>query len=372
MLTKGDDYPIHQTPDPIAYSGTDRNFYDRYFFNGYSRDGSIYFACALGVYPHLNIMDASFSVIVDGVQHAVHASRIMHMERLDLQVGPIAIEIVEPLEKLRIKIADGENDIHGDLMFTRRSAPLEEPRFQFRKGPRTLFDYTRLTQNGSWVGSLSVKGRAVDVAPEDYVGTRDRSWGVRPIGASDVQPLAPEGEPQFYWIWVPLNFGDRSSFYHINADGDGKPWNESGAVVKAVGEGGAPESQKMASCRSEITFKPGTRHASAVKIFMQDEEARETRIDISIERNFYMTGLGYMHGEWGHGHFKGELATGYESFDLASLDENHLHHLHVQALAVATMTLPSGEVLEGRGIVEQLILGPHGPSGFKDFMDLAP
>ncbi|MCZ6711093.1 MAG: hypothetical protein O7B25_12080, partial [Gammaproteobacteria bacterium] len=26
MLTKADDYPIHQTPEPIAYSGTDRNF----------------------------------------------------------------------------------------------------------------------------------------------------------------------------------------------------------------------------------------------------------------------------------------------------------------------------------------------------------
>ena len=35
MLTKGDDFPIHQTPEPIAYTGAVRNFYDRYFFNGY-------------------------------------------------------------------------------------------------------------------------------------------------------------------------------------------------------------------------------------------------------------------------------------------------------------------------------------------------
>lgn len=39
MLTKGDDFPLHQTPEPVAYSGTARNFYDRYFFNGYSADG---------------------------------------------------------------------------------------------------------------------------------------------------------------------------------------------------------------------------------------------------------------------------------------------------------------------------------------------
>ena len=49
MLTKADDFPIHQTPEPIAYSGTDRNFYDRYFFNGYNPDGSGFFAVAFGV-----------------------------------------------------------------------------------------------------------------------------------------------------------------------------------------------------------------------------------------------------------------------------------------------------------------------------------
>lgn len=36
MLSKGDDFPLHQTAEPVAYAGTDRNFYDRYFFNGYA------------------------------------------------------------------------------------------------------------------------------------------------------------------------------------------------------------------------------------------------------------------------------------------------------------------------------------------------
>ena len=77
MLTKGDDYPLHQTPEPVAYAGTDRNFYDRYFFNGYAPDGSGFFAVALGIYPHLNIADAHFSTIRDGVQYNLHASKEM-------------------------------------------------------------------------------------------------------------------------------------------------------------------------------------------------------------------------------------------------------------------------------------------------------
>ena len=40
MITAGDDYPIHQTPEPVQQVFTgDRNFYDRFFFNGYWREG---------------------------------------------------------------------------------------------------------------------------------------------------------------------------------------------------------------------------------------------------------------------------------------------------------------------------------------------
>ena len=46
MISKGDDFPIHQLPAPVAEVGTERNFYDRYFFNGYSEDGSIFFGAA--------------------------------------------------------------------------------------------------------------------------------------------------------------------------------------------------------------------------------------------------------------------------------------------------------------------------------------
>ena len=52
MITKADDYPVHQTPDPIAHAQSDRNFYDRFFFNGYapgaSEDG--FFAAAMGAW----------------------------------------------------------------------------------------------------------------------------------------------------------------------------------------------------------------------------------------------------------------------------------------------------------------------------------
>ena len=98
MLTKGDDYPIHQLPLPVSEVGSERNFYDRYFFNGYSKEGDIFFAAVLCVYPNLNIMDGSFVVVREGVQHNCRYSRVMGLERLDTQVGALQVEVIEPLK----------------------------------------------------------------------------------------------------------------------------------------------------------------------------------------------------------------------------------------------------------------------------------
>ena len=113
-LTWGDDYPIHQAPEPVAYAGTDRNFYDRYFFNGYGAEGDgddLFFAAAFGVYPHLNIADAAFCVMRQGKQVNLHASRWLKMERMDLTVGPITIAVETPLQRLKLVVAAPEQDL---------------------------------------------------------------------------------------------------------------------------------------------------------------------------------------------------------------------------------------------------------------------
>src|SRR5439155_11370079 len=212
-LSKGDDYPIHQTSETIAFAGTDRNFYDRYFFNGYSTTAgdTAFFAVAFGVYPHLNIADAAFVVVTNGVEVALHASRCLEMERMDLSVGPISIDVVEPLAKLRIRVDAPQQRIKADVTFTRRSAPIEEPRFVRRIGPRTLMDYTRLTQNGRYQGWIELDGAREPI--DGFVGTRDRSWGVRPVGVRDPQPPSPAAPPQFFWLWAPTNFEGASLFF---------------------------------------------------------------------------------------------------------------------------------------------------------------
>lgn len=355
VLTRADDFPVHQTPEPIAYAGTDRNFYDRYFFNGYAPDGSGFFALAFGVYPHLDIADAHFSFIRNGQQYALHASCELGMERLALKVGPIAIEVIEPLQKIRVKIEECDG-IAGEFTFEGRAFPIEEPRFIHRIGPRAFMDYTRMTQNGRYSGWIALDGIREDLAA-GTVGTRDRSWGVRPIGARDPQPMPGHPVPSFFWQWTPINLGQGSLFFHINADPQGNAWNTRAAW--APDDAGMDDIVEGRGALT-ATVQDGTRwpNGGALELELPNGPAR---IDLAPIARFQMKGLGYTHPTWGHGLHHGPLAVEREHFDLASIDPAMLENRHVQVLCRA-----SGDG-DGLGVFEQLILGPYAPLGLADF-----
>lgn len=364
MLSKGDDYPLHQTPEPVAFSGTDRNFYDRYFFNGYDPELNLFFAAALGVYPHLEITDASFCLMIDGQQHNVRASRHLNGERLDMQVGPIAIRIIEPLQQLSVSLAANDSGITADLIFTGRHAPIEEPRFIRRNGARAFMDYTRMTQNGGWSGTISMHGKTIDVGALQCLGTRDRSWGVRPVGTTDSQPPVGGSLAQFYWLWCPFNFDDAATFYHSNDDGNGLPWNRRG-VVAALDAPAHDLDGPAWTC----TYHPGTRRIASASLDLGEERGRIVYQPTGA--HFYMMGLGYTHPEWGHGMDHGPLAVACDAIDLASMNDNDPRFLHIQALAFAEWHR-DGKVSRGVGVIEQMLIGPHAPSGFAGLLDGAP
>lgn len=359
-LSFGDEYPIHQTPDPIAFSGTDRNFYDRYFFNGYAPDGGGFFALAFGVYPHLDIADAHFCFIRDGVQHNLHASCELGMERMMMRVGPIAIEVVEPLNRIRVTI-DETDGIAGEFEFTGRSHPIEEPRFVHRVGPRAFMDYTRMTQNGHFTGWISCGGVREEMA-SGTMGTRDRSWGIRPIGARDPQPNPGHEAPQFFWQWTPMNLEEGSLFFHINADAHGNAWNTraafapDGASAGEIAEGAATlSSQTQAGTRW-----PTGGVLSGINFAGSGGQGVTQELTLIPLLRFQMKGLGYTHPIWGHGMHHGPLETQREDYDLASIDPAQLHNRHVQM--ICRIEDANGKQ-KGIGVFEQLILGPYVPLG---------
>lgn len=351
---------MHQTPEPVALCGSDRNFYDRYFFSGFTADGACYFAVAFGVYPNLNLADAHFSVVLDGVQYCLHASRYLYQERMNLQVGPIRIEVLEPLQRLRVVVEAGHG-IEACLEFVGRAFPIQEPRFTHRFGTRTFMDLTRLTQNCRCSGWITVDGRRVPF-DEGSLGTRDRSWGVRPLGAADTQPLAPSIKPSVFWVWAPVHFPNHSVFFHVMADEAGAAWNTHAVICP---DGAQPSDMQHSSAPEvKVLLQPGTRHAAGAQVFVP---VQGQTVCLSFERiaRFQMKGIGYGHPSWAHGTFKGELMVEREDYVLSDVNPLSPENVHVQDLSRVTMTNPDGSTVVGMGIFEMTIVGDYLPLGLK-------
>lgn len=369
MLNPLDDFPVHQTSQPLAHPASgDRNVYDRYFFNGYDRDGELFFAAAMGLYPNRRVIDASFSVVTDGTQRSVHASGRAPADRTHTTVGPVRVEVQEPLRRLRL-LVEREDDlgIAADLTFAARTVVVEEPRFTRHEGAVTVFDYTRLAQWGTWRGTLRVDGVEHRVDPVTHLGSRDRSWGIRPVGE------APGGAPshrlpQFFWLWAPLHFEDRCTHFDVNEEADGRRWHQTGVVVPLLEPGVEPFDptvpEPMRDVGWSIDWEPGTRRARSATIDLVPWRGKPHHIELEPLLTFPMKGIGYLNPDWGHGAWKGELVVGRSEAVVADLDPEALEHVHVQQLVRARW----GDRV-GVGVLEQLAINEHEPSGLTGLLD---
>ena len=75
-----------------------------------------------------------------------------------------------------------------------------------------------------------------------------------------------------------------------------------------------------------------------------------------------MLGIGYGHPQWRHGAWKGELEVGGDRFDLPVETPTALEHIHVQSIVRATTIGALGHH-QGIGVLEQLAIGRHDPTG---------
>ncbi|OYN82752.1 hypothetical protein [Mycolicibacterium sphagni] len=368
MLTPFDDYPIHASADPIATpASADPNHYDRYWFNGHQRDGDFYFGASMGHYPVRGGIDAAFSIVKDGIEHSVFASGAMPQDR-STAIGPIRIEVIEPMRVIRFVVEPNDHGITCDLTFRATTVAIEEPRQQRRTVEGVLLtDHTRLTQWGTWEGAIAVDGDEVAVHPTQVSGTRDRSWGIRPVG--DQVPVLREPMPfQVFWLWAPLHFGDRFTHFAFHEHEDGRRWLETAQVLAPLAADTAPWSRTgVRECHDiayDIEWEPGRRELRRARLSFQDPVEGATHIEIEKVFTFRMRGIGYWHPYWSHGSNHGVLETGRESIALDDFDPTDFASIHLQNLVLATM----GD-RRGVGVVEQIAIGPHQPSGLTGFTD---
>src|SRR4051794_17777133 len=295
-----DEFPIHQVPLSLAHVGTsDRNFYDRCYFNAHDRSGEQFLVTGFGVYPNLGVMDA-YAVLRRGdVQHAVRFSDALSHDRMNQRVGGYRIEVVEPLRRLRLVCERPDPGLGFDLTWEGSFPAVHEQPHLMRAGARAILDASRFAQVGTWSGLIRVDGDDLAVTPETWVGSRDRSWGIRPVGEGE-PPGRDAAEPMagFWWLYVPLRFDDFAVVLIVQEQPDGfRTLNDATRIWPdgRIEQSGWP--------RVEIRYRPGTRHPEHATIHCTAAGGEALPIEVDT-LTFVGLNVGAGYGgdpDWGHG-----------------------------------------------------------------------
>ena len=375
-----DEYPIHQAPLSMEHVvSSDRNAYDRTYFNAHDRTGDLFLVTGFGVYPNLGVKDAYATVRHGDHQVTVRMSDAIGTgaddDRLHPQVGPYRIEVIEPLHKVRLICEAGDHGVEFDLTWTGSFPVLEEPAHVMRQGGKVILDACRFAQVGTWAGTLRLDDIEWTATDDVWVGTRDRSWGIRPVGEPEPPGRATaEADPDFgfWWMYTPLRFDDYAIVLIAQEDANGhRILSEAVRVWPA--ESGRHDEQ-LGWPRFDVHYRPGTRSPAGTTVHLTEPDGTPFTMEIETVgdgRGFValMAGPGYGGDpDWGHGQWRGR--DWIERFEVDTTDPAVAGRIpfgmsdHVGRARIGDA--------EGWGLFEHATIGVHRPSGFDDFFAVAP
>lgn len=356
-ITGFDEFPFHQHPLPFGVPATtDPKFNDGYFFAFYAADW--YVVAVLRLHPNVNVIDAGVSIAHADRQRAVRFSRALRPRQEELFVGPLRLEIVEPMRTVRLTLDDSPLGATFDVVLETQAPPVVENRYQHYKYGALVNDTLRYTQVVKASGRAQVDGQELDL--DGWYGLRDHSWGVRtslgvPVRIGGTERTGEESDDRAIRFWVPFQVDDASDgahcgFFNTHEDADGRVLDFEGRLDFADGR-----SVGLVSLEHDLSYEPGTPRPTGGSIVLVDEEGEKHRYSMSASGTpADVHGVGY-YGGWHDGRSGGNW-RGVE----------HMEHDEYDASAAAHPTAPDHVPAKRRmGPTEYPMFmtydGPHGP-----------
>ncbi len=369
-LSPLDDYPVHQIAETMRHVATsDRNFYDRYYFNLHGCSDELFLVMGLGQYPNLGVQDAFVVATRNGIHRVVRASRELGADRMDTRVGPLQIEVLEGLKRLRLVVEPNEHGIELDLTWEGAVPAYEEPRHFIRSFGRVTFDTMRLAQTGRWSGTLRLGDETFAITPDRWWGARDRSWGVRPVGEAEPPGIRASagGGGGGLWSYAPMQFPDFSILYICQETADGQRILEDATRVFPEGSGREPES--LGRPEFDFEFVSGTRSVRRAVLHLHEPDGRPLDVEVRPILPLYVgVGTGYgMDSDWRHGMYQGPLVVQGLTLDQSKPEDKARMFGLVDNVARFEL---DGHI--GYGLFEYALFGAYERFGFKSFNDVAP
>jgi hypothetical protein len=290
LLTPLDDSPWHQLPTTFDHVGTsDPRFFDRLWFAAYDRRGESAVQFTLGVYQNMNVADGGAVVIQNGKQHNVRASRELR-PRFAHECGPLAIEVLEPLKRLRLTIAPNSGDLSGELEWS-GILPAQEERHHFKRvRGREVENYSRYDQIGECSGWLDVAGTRLDLS--SWWACRDHSWGIREM-VGIPEPRTGPAVPPTGGAFSFLFFSTESHAGHLQFHHRSEGGRHLTAEIVDRASGSVAVGQRI-SVDAEFVDDKHPRRFNRVTFDVTTEDGQTSRFEVkALGPAIAMQGLGY-------------------------------------------------------------------------------
>jgi hypothetical protein len=320
MITALDESLLHQGAETFAHALTsDHRFFDRTVLGMQSPTGDLALITSMGVYKNNNVMDG-FAMIQEASarQYNSRFSRTLRPNLTELALGPLSIEVLEPLKRLRLRLAPGDHPASYDIEWTAALPPHQEPRHFLRHDGRVSSDYLRFDQLATASGWISLEGRRTEF--KDWFAWRDHSWGVRPgVGGFDTATGEPNARANFMYLFTWWLTQEEGGLLQVQEDGQGNRLYLDGHIVSRANPGG--RALKVVEAEHEISFRPGTRVFDRVRVVAKTDDGQTWEIDgESIGRPWVYKGSGYDFGYndgRGLGCWRGEWLEEFDVYDVS-------------------------------------------------------
>jgi hypothetical protein len=273
---------------------------------------------------------------------------------MNTEIGPFRIEVIEGLKRLRVVLEDNEHGLSFDLTWEGSIPAQVEPRHYLRWQERVMFDSRRMAQTGRWTGSITVDGETTEVTPDHWWGTRDRSWGIRPVGESEPPGIQVKNAGTFYWLYTPIQFEDHSILCIIQEDEKGRRVLEEAV---RVWPDPAREPEYLGRPDYQPVYVEGTRDVVTATLSFSPPGGRPFEVRATpILPVHLMVGTGYgLEPDWKHGMYQGpDLKVQGVTYDTGRDEDAARMWGLVDAVGRFEY---EGQV--GYGLFEYWALGPH-------------
>lgn len=316
MLLGMDEYPYHQITETFAgVSGSDPQWNDGHYVCAADEAGEVALASNVRLYQNNDVLDGFVCIRHSGRQHNIRLSRRLRPDMGTLGVGPLRLEIIEPLEVVRLVLEDNEHAIAADLTCRTVGVPYMGPVEVTRVQGRLLSERATYELAGRCSGWVDVGGERVVLDEGSASFFRNHSWGNQrgrggPRHGAPGPPQRAAGVRQ----WVLFNTPGYSGFYF--EDPSGRAASGRGAVLLD------DRSVAVASVEHDLEFyeEGGGRRVRRGSFTLLDVEGRRWPFRFEDLGWVYCQGGGYFGGfddGLGQGVFRGDYHAEGEVWDVS-------------------------------------------------------